>query len=223
MNVTVAIPFRGGELDREIHKEYVQKALSAMLPGVAVYTVDSPGPVFSRAAARNLAVREAPEGVVVLCDADTLPEKHALEAAIKGADEDRVLHLPYRLYRALTVPGTLSVYARGIEPIHAATELTSSQPIGGIWVIHTQAWANAGGMDERFQGWGFEDNAFWTASETLNGPTVRHHGSITHLAHTSAANNRSPEYLRNKRLYQSYLKVRGKPALMRKLVGGVQR
>ncbi|GAB3209835.1 hypothetical protein GCM10027294_25800 [Marinactinospora endophytica] len=218
MKVTVCVPFRGGELDREIHAEYVAARLREMLPDAQHMVVDVDGE-FSRARVRNEAVRRAGEGVVVLCDADTLPEPGPLRAAIAGAGEDGVLHLPYTRYRALSPEGTLAVYARGVDPLHAPVVEESRRPIGGVWVIRADAWWRAGGMDERFRGWGFEDDAFWTAATTLLGEPVRHEGVITHLYHAPAASTRSPQYRANRARYQAYLRARRSVEAMRRLVG----
>lgn len=85
--MTVAVPFRGGQLDREIHADYVAARLRDMLPDAEHMVVDVDG-VFSRARVRNEAVRRAGEGVVVLCDADTVPEEQPLRDAVAGAAED---------------------------------------------------------------------------------------------------------------------------------------
>lgn len=218
--VTVCVPFRAGALDREIHADYVAARLREMLPRARHMVVDVEG-VFSRAKVRNEAVRRAGTGVVVLCDADTLPEKQPLLDAIAGAADDGRLHLPYTRYRALSPEGTLAVYARGVDPRDAPVEDESRRPIGGVWVIHHDAWWAAGGMDEEFKGWGFEDDAFHTAANILLGQTVRHEGTITHLHHQSAANLQSPEYRKNKARYQQYMRVRRNPEQMRKLVGAL--
>lgn len=216
--VTVCVPFRGGALDREIHADYVAARLREMLPDADHLVVDVDGE-FSRARVRNEAVRRAGSGVVVLCDADTIPEKQPLLDAIAGAAQDGRLHLPYTRYRALSPEGTLAVYARGVHPADAPVEEESRRPIGGVWVISVDAWWQAGGMDEQFLGWGFEDDAFHAAANILLGETVRHEGAITHLHHTSAANPRSTQYRANRARYQQYSRARRDPDAMRALVG----
>lgn len=216
--VTVAVPFRPGMLDREIHAEYVTARLREMIPEAEHLVVDVDG-AFSRSRVRNEAVRRAGEGVVVLCDADTLPEEQPLRAAIEDAAADGRLHLPYTRYRALSPEGTLAVYARGVDPLDAPVSEESRRPIGGVWVIDVDAWWAAGGMDEAFRGWGFEDDSFFTAANVLLGETVRHEGTITHLHHTPAANTRSPEYRTNRAHYQQYVRARRSPEAMRRLVG----
>ena len=139
--------------------------------------------------------------------------------AISGAAADGRLHLPYTRYRALSPAGPLAVYARGVDPMDAPVEDESRRPIGGVWVIRADAWWAAGGMDEDFKGWGFEDDSFFTAANVLLGETVRHEGTITHLHHTPAANTRSPEYRTNRAHYQQYVRARRSPEAMRRLVG----
>lgn len=216
--VTVAVPFRAGALDREIHADYVAARLREMLPDADHLVVDVEGE-FSRARVRNEAVRRAGSGVVVLCDADTIPEEQPLRDAIAGASQDGRLHLPYTRYRALSPEGTLAVYARGVHPSDAPVEDESRRPIGGVWVIDADAWWAAGGMDEAFKGWGFEDDAFHTAANVLLGQTVRHEGTITHLHHKPAANLQSPGYRANRSRFQQYVRARRDPEQMRKLVG----
>jgi glycosyltransferase involved in cell wall biosynthesis len=218
MKVTVCVPFRGGQLDREIHSEYVSARLRDMLPDAEHIVVDVDG-VFSRARVRNEAVRRAGEGVVVLCDADTVPEEQPLRDAVAGAAEDGRLHLPYTRYRALSPAGTLAVYARGVDPMDAPVEDESRRPIGGVWVIRADAWWAAGGMDEQFRSWGFEDDAFHAAANVLLGETVRHEGTITHLHHQPAANTRSRDYQANRQRFQQYARARRDPDAMRRLVG----
>ena len=218
LKVTVCVPFRGGALDREIHADYVSERLREMLPDARHLVVDVEGE-FSRARVRNEAVRRAGSGVVVLCDADTLPEEQALRDAIDGAARDGRLHLPYTRYRALSPEGTLAVYARGVDPMDAPVEDESRRPIGGVWVISVDAWWAVGGMDEEFKGWGFEDDSFFVAANVLLGDTVRHEGAITHLHHKSAANLRSPSYRTNRARHQQYVRARRNPEAMRRLTG----
>lgn len=216
--VTVAIPFRPGSLDREIHYDYVKARLAELLPGAEHLTVDVDGQ-FSRARVRNEAVRRARGDVVVLCDADTVPEATPLHRAIAGATEDGRLHLPYNQFRGLSAESTLAVYARGLDPHQVPATEVSMRPIGGVWVIRADAWWRAGGMDEKFVGWGFEDDAFHVAANTLLGETVRHAGAITHLYHTPAVNQNSATYKANRSRFSMYQRARHKVEQMRNLVG----
>ena len=106
--VLVGIPWRS-----QPHRVYAHALTLAryleFLPGAKVVDVDTDHEPFCLAACRNQAVRLAEAGghnVVVLADADTLPEREPLLAAIQGAAGDNRVHLPYTEYRSLRQDGT---------------------------------------------------------------------------------------------------------------------
>lgn len=221
VDVTVAIPFRAsGSRMRRVNFEYLYGKMEEWFPEYELMVVDSGHKIFDRSATRNEAVRQASGDVVVLCDADTVPQPGVIEDAIVGADQDGRLHLPYTVFRGLTRTGTRQVLEKGADP-HAIKPLeTATWSIGGVWVTRKDSWWNAGGMDERFKGWAYEDNAYFAASNTLNGQTVRHEGFITHLFHPRAADLLvTPEYRFNKELYERYEAAEGNPEAMREVIG----
>ena len=72
-------------------------------------------------------------------------------------------------------------------------------------VIPRTLWDAVGGMDERFQGWGAEDNAFWKACTLHGGEPARISGNAYHLWHPSApGKNGGIQYKRNINLWQKY-------------------
>ncbi|MDH2424761.1 galactosyltransferase-related protein [Sphaerisporangium sp. TRM90804] len=188
MSVAVVIPYRGTTPERERAYKAVSKALRGMLPDAVHLAVDSGHEPFNRAASRNLGVRLAGDAgcdVVVLCDADTIPQKTPLLAAIDGAREDGRLHTPFNRFLGLTEQGAHD-YLQGAPVEACEVELDYAWSVGGVFVIRPDAWAAAGGMDERFTVWGSEDVAFVRAADTLLGQTLRHPGHIVHLWHPPA-------------------------------------
>ncbi|MFD6094732.1 galactosyltransferase-related protein [Nocardiopsis flavescens] len=211
--MTVAIPWRGGEPHRDAHHAYVRARLREMLPDAVHVDVDTPHACFHRAAARNAAVDRAGDGVMILCDADTIPEPEPLHTAIRGAAADGRLHLPYELFVGLSEKGTQQVH-RGVPHRSAHVLETSARPTGGVLVLTRDAYRNAGGQDERFTGWGWEDTAFRRQADCLLGATVTHPGVIYHLWHPSDADLDHPTYHSNAALYQRYHRARSAPARM---------
>jgi len=88
---------------------------------------------------------------------------------------------------------------------------------GGVLVIRPDAWALAGGMDERFTGWGCEDSAFLAAADTLLGPSVRHPAQIVHLWHPTA-DTPGPGRDANYELLRRYRAAEGDVPAMRALI-----
>ncbi len=157
---------------------------------------------FNLAAARNTIVDQAftSEGqvaaVVILNDADTIPEAEPVREAVRDAIVDDLVHLPYHLYRLED-----GHYIRGAQ--------------SGVLVMTPKAWLTTNGQDEHFEGWGFEDSAFALAQTTLNGPLVRHKGTVLALGHVDAPRD---QVTRNRTRYRSYEDAYGIEPQMRWLV-----
>ena len=214
MNVTVIVPWRGTDPARLRAHEHVTTRLREMLPDADHTEADDRSrELFSRAGSRNLGVAQAVDAdVVVVCDADTIPQREPLLAAIRAAHNDGVLHTPYTRFRGLTEAGT-AAYLAGRPADECDAELDWLWSFGGVFVIRPAAWFDAGGMDERFHGWGAEDLAFSRAAETLLGPTRRHPGIITHLWHPT-----SPPADATWALADRYARATGDPAATRALI-----
>jgi hypothetical protein len=219
VTVAVVIPWRPGSAQRNAHHDYVRAHLRSLLHDAVHLDADSGHTPFSRAGSRNEAVRQAQAAgadTVVLCDADTLAEAEPLHAAISAA-ADGVLHLPYTWYRGLSEPGT-AAYLSGADPAACPTDWAHEWATGGVLVIQTTAWWTAGGMDEAFTGWGFEDTAFRTAADALLGPTVKHDGTITHLWHPLESGLGSAQHVAGGQRMQRYIAATGDPDAIRTLL-----
>jgi hypothetical protein len=219
VRVAAVIPWRPGTAERNAHHEYVRAHLQELLPDAIHLDVDSGHTPFSRAGSRNEGVRQAQAtgaDVVVICDADTLPEAEPLHAAIEAAT-DGVLHLPYTWYRGLSRDGTAQ-YLAGTPAADCPVDLEHEWATGGVLVIQPASWWAAGGMDERFVAYGFEDAAYRIAADALLGPTVAHQGTITHLWHPSEAGHGSPQHVANGQLCQRYVDATGNPDAIRALL-----
>jgi glycosyltransferase involved in cell wall biosynthesis len=218
MSVTVVVPFRGGQVDREVAFAHTCAHLRRILPGARLIVADTERKPFNRSGARNAGVREAGSGIVVVCDADSLPEREPVEAAIEAA-ADGLLHLPYTIFTGLTREQTLRVLLQGHAPAGIGKpELVTTNSVGGALVIDHDAYWEAGGQDEGFHGWGGEDVAFRFACDSLLGPTERHDGVLYGLWHPSEMNRTSQQYRRNIARENRYRGLRLNPRAMRKLI-----
>lgn len=219
MTVALIIPWRGGQPQREQHHLTVVNHMRALLPDAVHIDADSGHQPFSRAGSRNHGVHQAHQqgaDVVVICDADTLVEAEPLKAAIEAAT-DGLLHLPYSRYRSLTALG-LKRYRTGTPLTACEVDHDHEWATGGVIVMQPQAWWAAGGMDETFTGWGFEDTSFRIAADALLGPTVKHPGTIHHLWHPQDWQLGSEQYQRNAARAQQYVDAEGKPDEVRRIV-----
>ncbi|MGW2091445.1 hypothetical protein [Promicromonospora sukumoe] len=188
------------------------------LPELRVTTVDTDDEPFVLAACRNRAMRDAPEGtVVVVGDADTLPEPEPLRAAIAAAAGSTRVHLPYDEYRWLGPDGSAQFDA-GVPLPECSFELVIGA-CSGVYVATPRTWAAHGGQDENFRGWGFEDAAWFLAhAALLGGEPVRHPGRVYALHHVGEV-RAGTQYEANAARMERYRAAAGDPAAMSQLVG----
>lgn len=203
--VLVAIPWRPQPSRIPAHTA-VTAHYRALLPDAHIIDVDTGHDPFCLAGCRNKGVRIAEQtgaDVVVLGDADTLPEREPLLAAIDAARTSGRVHLPYTEYRSLGGAGTAQ-YRAG-RPLPDCSHITIPAACSGVYVTTPATWWTCGGQDERFRGWGMEDVAFLVAHRVLlGGDPVRHQGRVYAMPHQSAPKT-GPAYEANVALYHRYL------------------
>lgn len=188
------------------------------LPEAEVRTVDSDDEVFNLARCRNLGVASVadPHSVVVIGDADTIPQDAALREAIAAARDTRAVQLPYDDYRWLGAAGTAELADGTAE--EECTHVVVRGACSGVYVTTPETWWAHGGQDEEFRGWGFEDAAWYLAHETLLGrPPQRHRGSVFALHHV-AESREGPQYDANAALMERYREASRSAEAMRQLV-----
>ena len=128
---------------------------------------------FNKAAACNAGFREAQASVVGFIDADMVLNPAALLGCFKRVMLNDEVIRPFgslvelsqvesaKYLQAGSLPAgdySLRDDSRGSEHIPAC---------GGAFVIRSERYLKAGGMDERFLGWGGEDNAFGMALDLI--------------------------------------------------------
>lgn len=207
MRVLVAIPWRS-QPDRVYAHDLTVQRYRELLPTAVFADVDTDHTPFCLAACRNRGVRLAEElgaDVVVLGDADTLPERDPLLEAIEQARYSRFVHLPYTEYRSLGATGTGQ--HRDGTPLQDCDHVTIPFATSGVYVTTPATWQACGGQDERYRGWGPEDFSWLIAHRALLGhDPVRHDGRVYALGHNSPP-KQGPAYDDAVKLYQRYLEA----------------
>jgi len=184
----ILIPWRAGRPDRvaAFYKTYTEQWQPLGLP---VYLGDSRHDRFHRGASRNAAARDAGNwDVALIADADVMLFRENIKEALKQAlVYDRVV-FPHDRYQSLRRDG---------RPYQTSTAPTN----GGALAISRDAWELVQGYDERFAGWGYEDAALRTATETLLGMPIRLPGFMRELFHEKTGRGRSES---ERALYERY-------------------
>lgn len=191
MQVVLAYPFRPDGHERAWNFEHVRRCVDTYYDWNYIIQVDSGHKKFNRAATRNLAVNEADKlgaDVVVICDADSVPENQPLNDAILGAFQDDKIHYPFDTVYEMIPKATQQIGRQNIEQLKQRA-FGKCESEGGIWVTKPSTWRRAGGQDSRFAGWGCEDRAFLAANRTLVGMPVKHPGALFCMYHNRDQNN----------------------------------
>jgi hypothetical protein len=218
--VTVIVPWRPAP-SRVPAFEFVVDWYARLLPEFRVQTIDTDDDVFVLAACRNRGIAaHDPDEVVVVCDADTLPQPEPLRAAVAAARTSGLVHLPYMEYRWLGREGDAQIRA-GVAPEDCDHELVIGA-CSGVYVTTPRTWERHGGQDERFRGWGFEDAAWNLAHQALLGaPPVRHDGHVYALHHAAEV-RAGARYEANAALMERYREAEGDRDAMAQLVAGAR-
>jgi predicted glycosyltransferase involved in capsule biosynthesis len=175
---------------------------------IEVFYSDRPGEYWNAAASRNDGVKRAQEAhcdVIIINDADTLPEIEPLLKAIEECQKDNMIHNPYRLCKYFDKDMTDKIF-QGAD-IKLVKHKLYTEANGGIYVCTPEAWWSVGGMDEKFIQWGGEDSAFELAHSIIKGrKIVKHDGYIYCLGHDQQIYDPGFNFnhLRNIELYWLY-------------------
>jgi hypothetical protein len=208
MKVAVVIPWRPVAGRWRVYAE-VREWYATNFPDFMVVDTHSPEGPFNLAAARNRGVCDVTDprryygqlewsraDVVIINDADTIPEKYAIDAAVATAHAEQVTVLPYSEYRSLMEHGT-EMFRRGV-PLEQCSHLVVGFACSGIFVTTPAAWAETHGQDETFRGWGMEDVAWLIAHRCLVGGEPRRiNGARVFAMHHPSAVKEGPQYEAN--------------------------
>ncbi len=186
-----------------------------------VIVADSGHPVYNRAASRNVIVREALKGeydVVAIFDADSIPEQQALITAIREANQRNRIICPFNQVKVLSA-NTFLVKPKKYQRIKPVFEYGES--FGGVYVTAPETWRYVGGMDERIEGWGFEDQILLSAAKTFLGGPAFVHGTLHNINHVRDMDSLKNDS--NNALIRRYHAAEGKPDEFRAIQSGSNR
>ena len=155
--------------------------------------------------------------VIIINDADTIPEIEPLSKAIVACQKDGMVHNPYSKCKVFDKELTETIFPiLELKKFEKLMEIfphqISSLSNGGIYVTTPEAWWSVGGMDEKFIQWGWEDSAFEIAHLVIKGvKLIKHNGFICSLSShklQSQDEGYNVNFNNNTRLHEKYLLIK---------------
>ncbi|MBV1849426.1 glycosyltransferase [Catellatospora tritici] len=151
-----------------------------------------PGPgSFNKSWAINVGVRQTPGDFTTLCllDADILADRWFLERNLARFDDPlHDAHLPHTEFLSLDTASSDRLIAQRCFAATAAPPLAQARGLllrdvpGACMWIRPELFHRIGGFDERYQGWGGEDEDIIVRA-TAAGTVVQYDDVLIHMAH----------------------------------------
>jgi hypothetical protein len=207
-----------------------------MLSGARALHVYNPGP-FNKSWGLNIAARQVTAPWLFFGDADMmLPE--GLQASAELLAQSIEVVKPYDRLIDLTQAQTLALddgempiaqlQSRGkADRTHLGEHIVLA---GGVFAMQASSFARMGGFDERFLGWGGEDDAMTLKIQRLRPSVVVQEASALHLYHDRdpATLTAHPNYVSNVALLEHYRQLPDAPLLrlfeiQKQMVGNVHK
>lgn len=191
--------------------------------GFPVIEADSnPSRGFHLNQARNNGVRQATTEIVIIADADGLPDtiEQIHSAVAEAADGTGKVVWPFTICRRIPAEWATRPEDLSEAPILGEFHRT----VGGLHVIARRTLWNLGGFDENFipGAWGWDDAAFYYCAMTL-ATTVRIIGVLWSIDHDAGpsmhwSGRDLSEDNPNKTRFLLYESANGNPKIMRELI-----
>lgn len=214
--VGIVIPLRLTP-ERERAFYYVYDWLVNEFVDIPIYISDSDGERFNVSEARNRGCLHAiNDGVDILMviDADTIvANRNKLNEAFQLATLG--VASMTKGYVRLGEQETEDIFAGGkIKRKNFDGGVLKNTP-GGVWVLSVEVFQQLNGWDERFIGWGYEDNSLLRAYRKIYGKKIHRINTIVLSFSHKTRDFTVDSYLKNQEKYEQYKAISSKEEMLK--------
>jgi ubiquinone/menaquinone biosynthesis C-methylase UbiE len=216
--ISVLIPYKKqNDEQREFIWSKVRQRYQELMPELEICIGLDDSVLFNRSRAINNAAKQASGDVFIITDSDVVFSKEVLHNIIPIM-YDYPWIVPFTSGYKLTQAATQRIISQGLPDLInigvSDVEISFNFPATFMSVITRENFYKIRGMDERFEGWGGEDDALRYTLESICGKHYRIQGEVFHLWHKSAPVNKE-YYDKNFKLLERYFSaINDRPAMM---------
>ena len=203
-NVSILIPFVSDDETRNEAFKWIKNFYENTLPGVEICIGEAAAEPFSKSKAVNHAASLATRDIFVIADSDIFYDPSLILQSIKLL-ESHPWVIPYQRVYNLDIESTQELLKHEPNwpiPFAYTGRQRPQMGWGGVNILPRQHFERVAGFDERFQGWGGEDDAFAFSLNHLFGLPFRIDATIFHLWHPAGILS---HYMSNRTYLQAYL------------------
>lgn len=188
--VSILIPFKSDRAQRDRNWTWIKKRYEILMPRAEICIGETNIVPYCKAAAVNNAAKLATREIFIIADADIVFDINHMEIAIQGLSLYSWI-IPYQSINRLTEKQTVNLLNQDTSISMSDINFTGCTSIlgsiGGLIIVPRKYFEKIRGFDERFKGWGAEDDAFYMAMNTILGRNARLKTPIWHLSHPLAS------------------------------------
>ena len=218
--ISLIIPYRPDHGRRGFVWSFVYARYQRLMSDVELCIAGDDSELFSKARAVNRAAKQATGDVFVIVDAEVVFHPGLLHRVLAEIDHHPWI-IPFTNAYRLTKEASDRLMEEGLpdEIVIDESDIEDRQWVVGSYmnVMTRAAFEKVGGIDERFEGYGFEDVAFALSLDTLCGKHYRMEETIYHLWHPMAEIHHK-NIRNNHDLYLRYQAAEGNVEAMRQLI-----
>lgn len=207
--VSLILPFATVDPRRQQIFDWVLERWHRLFPDWEIIVGSDDEEPFNRSRARNNAFLVSTGDLIIVSDADTITTPQNIQQAvdlIEGLNRPWVV--AHDIYYSLTESFTDRLLRE--EPDMDLGDMQSwtsnwrmvNKSEAGVLVMPREAYEAVGGYDERYKGWGYEDNAFCHKLDRIWGKHARTQGPMLHLWHDPGENFNQPYIAHNLDLFE---------------------
>lgn len=221
-NVSIIIPFQTDYGPRAEVFVWVKKFFEVAMPDAELCLGRLNSREINKSRAVNLAAKEATRDIFLIVDADTVFDPNIILESIKLLQHAEWV-VPFSEVYDIPMDVTERIMSTKPNwPLNA--KLEEFQKVnwmydgfaGKVNLVPRRNFEKVGGFDERFVGWGGEDDAFAFSVNTLCGKAVNYDAKVFHLWHPPGFTN--PNSKGNDDLVARYMFASGNKEEMLKII-----